>query len=148
MSMNFTAPGSLANCVDYWSGQAAGGVGAYNTNFLGSPTRARIVAAIAVPASAVGPVDADVEYFSFNLAINNQKTVGTGACTGCSVPVCLVLNSIKLTQGVGIGDFKIGDAGAPGSNIITWQGGAVGGGGCAATPAKNATWGSVKSLYR
>ena len=149
-AMNFTAPVSLASCVDYWSGQAAGGIGAYNIGFGGNPARARIVAAIAVPASAVGPVDADVEYFSFNLTMNNAKTVGTGACAGCSIPVCLVLNSIKLTQGVGIGDFKLS---APGngidSNYITWQGGNIGGSGCpAATPAKNATWGTVKSLYR
>ncbi len=146
LSLNFVADPSNVNCIDEFSGTAAGGIGAYTIGFLGNPTRARMTAAIAT--ATPGPLDAGVEYFSFNMLINNAKTVGTGACAGCAVPVCMVLNSIKITQPVGVGDYKLSDAGAPGSNIITWQGGAVGGGGCAAVPARNATWGSVKSLYR
>ena len=146
MSLNFVADATNLICVDEFSGGGAGGVGAYTIGFAGNPTRARMVAAIAT--ASPGPLDANVEYFSFNMLINNLKTVGTGACTGCAAPVCLVLNSIKITQPIGVGDYKISDSNAPGSNIITWQGGAVGGGGCAATPAKNTTWGSVKSLYR
>ena len=146
MSLNFVADGGNTVCVDEFGGGGAGGIGAYTIGFLGNPTRARMTAAIAT--AAPGPLDADVEYFAFNMLINNLKTVGTGACAGCSVPVCLILNSIKITQGVGVGDYFLSQAGAPGSNIVTWQGGNVGGGGCSATPAKNATWGSVKSLYR
>jgi hypothetical protein len=146
LSLNFVADAGNAICLDEFSGGGAGGIGAYNMNFLGDPTRARMVAAIAT--AAPGPVDADAEYFAFNMLVNNTKTVGTGACAGCLTPVCIVLNSIKLTQPVGVGDFKLGDAVGPGTNIITWQGGAIGGGGCAATPARNATWGSVKALYR
>lgn len=145
LSVNFSPP-AIVICVDPWVGQAAGGIGAYTIGFGGNPTRARMTVAVATPAP--GPIDANVEYFSMNMAVSNAKTVGTGACTGCTVPVCLVLNSIKITQPVGVGDFKLGNSGSPGSNIITWQGGAVGGGGCGAVPARNATWGSVKSLYR
>jgi hypothetical protein len=32
---------------------------------------------------------------------------------------------------------------------VTWQGGAIGNGGCpAATPTQNRTWGALKALYR
>ena len=147
LSVNFVANAANGVCVDEFQGGGAGGIGAYTVGYGGNPARARLVMAIATAAPA--PLDADVEYFAFNMLINNAKTVGTGACTGCLTPVCIVLNSIKLTQGVGIGDYVLSQPGAPGSNFITWQGGAVGDGGCpAATPAKNATWGTVKSLYR
>ena len=147
LSVNFVANAANAVCIDEFSGAGAGGIGAYFIGYGSNPARARMVMAIAT--ASPGPIDADVEYFAFNLLINNAKTVGTGACTGCNVPVCIVLNSIKLTQGVGIGDFVLSQPANPASNYITWQGGAVGDGGCpAATPAKNATWGTVKSLYR
>lgn len=154
LSANFTAPGSIVNCVDYWSGQAAGGIGAYTqvapgggwTIPLGVEAQhARMVIAIAVPAGAVGPIDADVEYFSANIVFNNTKTVGTGACAGCADPVCIVLNSVKLTQAVGIGDFTLTTPTAVGANLVTWQGT---GADCNAVPVRNATWGAVKSLYR
>jgi len=146
LSLNFVADAGNNVCVDEFSGAGAGGIGAYFIGFSGNPTRARIVAAIAT--ASPGPLDADVEYFSFNMLISNIKTVGSPACAGCLSPICIVLNSINITQGIGIGDFKLTNPVSPASNVITWQGGAVGGGGCAATPARNATWGSVKSLYR
>ncbi|MEY4374897.1 MAG: hypothetical protein RL760_1064, partial [Candidatus Eisenbacteria bacterium] len=42
---------------------------------------------------------------------------------------------------------------APGSNVVTWQGGAgvsstLGGGCPAAVPTRNSSWTGVKSLYR
>jgi hypothetical protein len=148
LSVNFVANAGNAICVDEFSGGGAGGIGAYNIGYGGNPARARLTMAIAT--AAPGPIDADVEYFAFNMLINNAKTVGTGACAGCLTPVCIVMNSIKLTQPVGVGDFVLGQPGnGTDSNFITWQGGVIGGSGCpAATPARNATWGSVKSLYR
>ena len=144
LSVNFVANAGNAVCVDEFSGGGAGGIGAYFIGFGGNPARARIVMAIAT--AAPGPIDVGVEYFAFNLLINNAKTVGTGACAGCTVPVCLVLNSIKLTQPIGVGDFVLSQTGAPASNYITWQTGYPG---ClGATPTRNTTWGSVKSLYR
>ena len=152
LSTNFVAPGSLANCLDAWSGQGAGGIGAYTQVAPGGgwtiPTineaqHARMVIAIAT--ASPGPIDADAEYFSGNILINNAKTVGTGACVGCTEAVCIVLNSLKITQGVGIGDFTLSTPVTAGSNIVTWQGI---GADCNAVPVRNATWGAVKSLYR
>ena len=152
LSTNFVAPGTLVNCVDAWNGQAAGGIGAYTQVAPGGgwsipgavqAQHARMVIAIATPAP--GPIDADVEYFSGNVLINNSKTVGTGACAGCTDPVCIVLNSLKITQGVGVGDFTLSTPVSANSNMVTFQGS---GADCNAVPVRNATWGAVKSLYR
>ncbi|MFN8589522.1 MAG: hypothetical protein U0704_17150 [Candidatus Eisenbacteria bacterium] len=147
LSANFIDPGASGDCIDYWQSQASGGVGAYNTNIVpGATNRARILLVAAVaPANAV-PVDADAEYYSFTLQIGNQKTVGTGACAGCTDPVCIVLNEIKLTQPAGVGDFRIQNP--ANRNYVTWQNPNAAGGCPAATPARNTTWGQVKSLYR
>lgn len=146
LTVNFVANAGNLACVDEFSGAGAGGIGAYTVS-ASNPNRARLTVAIAVPASSITPVVAGTEYFAMNLLISNAKTVGTGSCAGCSTPVCLVLNSIKLTQPVGVGDVLIGNP--AGNNAITWQGGAIDGGGCpAAVPTRNTTWGAVKSLYR
>ncbi len=152
-SMNFVPPGSAAVCADWSGGQAAGGIGAYSIGARG-PNTARIVAAIAVPAAALADLFAGQEYFSYNVVMNNAKTVGTGACDGCLVPVCIVYNSVKVTTQLPANDRNFtGPTNGTDSNYATWQGGGIpqtpGGSGCgAATPTRNSTWGAVKSLYR
>ena len=145
LSANFVSPGP--DCVDYWSGQASGAVGAYNTAIVpGATNRARILLVAAVAPSNAAPLDADVEYYSFTMTVTNTKTAGATGCAGCLDPVCIVLNEIKLTQPAGVGDIRIQNPAA--RNYVTWQNGVVTGGCPAATPARNATWGQVKSLYR
>ncbi len=152
LSTNFVAPASLLNCVDAWAGQAAGGIGAYTQvapaggwtiPTVNEAQHARMVIAIATPSP--GPIDANVEYFSGNVLINNSKTVGLNACAGCTDPVCIVLNSLKITQGVGVGDFVLSQPVSANSNMVTFQGT---GADCNAVPVRNTTWGSVKALYR
>jgi hypothetical protein len=146
LSVSSTIPATAINCINEFSAQATSGIGAYNIGF-GGANRARLVIAEAVPASALAAVDPSGEYFSINVSVSNSKTVGAGACAGCSTPVCIVLNSIKLTAGGGDLDEFIGNAAV--SNAVTWQGGAIGGNGCPlAVPTHNTTWGAVKSLYR
>lgn len=153
LSMNFSAPGTAVVCTDWAAGQSAGGIGAYNIGIAG-PNTARIVAAIAVPASALADLFAGQEYFSNNVVINNAKTVGTGSCAGCTVPACIVFNSCKVTTQIAANDRTVsGPTNGTDSNYATWQGGAGAtsprGTGCGqATPTRNSTWGSVKSLYR
>ena len=153
LSMNFTIPSSALNCADWAQAQAAGGIGAYNIGARG-PNTARVVAAIAVPSTALQDLSGGQEYFSFNLVVSNIKTVGaTGSCTGCSTPVCIVFNSINLTTPILQNNIKLsGPSNGTDADFCTWQGGAgviVGGTpGCgAATPTHNATWGAVKALY-
>jgi len=153
LAMNFVANAADAVCLDWAQGAAAGGIGAYNIGARG-PNTARIVAAIAVPASALADLFAGTEYFSYNLLINNAKTVGTGACAGCNIGVCIVYNSVKVTTQVAANDrIIVGATNGTDSNFATWQGGGVPVvgqvSGCgAATPTRNSTWGAVKSLYR
>ena len=146
-------------CIDWTDGQAVGGIGAYCTIDFPCimPPPGANVAVIkvidAVQQSLAATLTAGVEYFDFTLNISNAKTVGTGSCTGCTVPVCIVLNSIRV---VDVGDQHsrfISTPTVPGSNYVTWQGGGspdVGGViGCpAATPVRRSTWGGVKTLYR
>jgi len=159
LTMNSTISASAVNCLDWANGAAAGGIGAYNIGARGANT-ARLVAALAVAADAAADLVPGTEYFSFNLNINNLKTVGTGSCAGCQNPVCIVFNSIAVVQPVPLVGVKLtGPSNGTDSNFATWQGGAgvtvppgpwTGGGiGCpAATPTTNKTWGQVKTLYR
>jgi len=152
LGFNVTANPNDVVCVDWAAGQSAGGIGAYNTE-LGtidgslSAQHRRLKIALAVPLSALADLVAGTEYYSCNVTVNNAKTVGTGACAGCTTPMCIVLNSVKVTTNTpgGAGDVTLGNASAANSNIVTWQGT---GPNCLLVPTKNVTWGSVKSLYR
>jgi hypothetical protein len=109
------------------------------------PNQARIKIVEAVTQQNATDLLGAQPYFAFNMTISNQTTVGTGACAGCEIPVCIVLNSINVIAGTVENRF-ISNAAAPGANFVTWQGG---GPGCpGATPTRNATWGAVKSMYR
>ena len=153
LGLNAIIAGSAVNCADWASGQAAGGIGAYNIGVAGANT-ARIVAALAVPASALADIFPGQEYFSYNMTLNSAKTVGSPSCAGCQTPVCIVFNSVKITTQVPANDRTLsGPAHGGDSDFCTWQGG-VGivsprGQDCGgATPTRNSTWGAVKSLYR
>jgi hypothetical protein len=159
MAANFLANPADVVCVDWTAGLSVGGVGAYcvSTNqCVGAPSAPDV--AIVKMIHAVAPTDATflgggVEYYDFTLTINNTKTVGTGSCAGCNVPVCIVLNSINVVARDNVEQRFLSTPTVPGSNFITWQGGGSPstpqGIGCpAATPTRRTTWGSVKSLYR
>jgi len=144
INLDFT--GGPFGCYDYWQGGASGGV----SEDAPVGNRARIKALGALPAGSplIGPIAEGTEVYSFKININNAKSAGLGACAGCNAGVTLVLNSIKINQPVsepGGGKF-MSSPGAGNGQCATWQGG--GGVGCGATPARNATWGSVKALYR
>lgn len=146
LSINSVANPSWVACVD-WANEMAGiAVATYTIGFHG-PATTRVTMVSAPPAPYPSLV-AGQEYFSFNLNINNQKTVGTGACAGCTVPICARLASIKLvTPTTPVNDVLLsGPTNGTDSDFVTWQNGAAA---ClAATPARRETWGAVKSLYR
>jgi len=161
-SLHFDILGDLSEsvCQDPWFGHsAAGGIAAY-CGQLGTcvdhPSSANVVrfkAAAAVPPSQLMSLSVGTEYFAFHLGIDHARTVGTGSCGGCATPVCIVLNTIRLSRPTGLGDRFMGAGSAPGSNVATWQGGGspVNGAnvGCpAATATHRSAWAEVKSLYR
>jgi hypothetical protein len=140
---NFTA--GPFTCYDYWQ---AGAIGALSQD-VAVGNRARVKGVFALPAgdARITSVPEGTEVYSFKANINNAKSVGLGACAGCPLGACIVLNSIKINQPVGTpGGGKFISATAM-RNHATWQGG-IGADCYAATPAKNTTWGSVKALYR
>jgi len=141
--------GTGTNCFDWASGQATVAIAAYQLAKHGLPNEARILSISAVPVSALGQLFGTFEYSTMALSVNELATVGTGSCEGCSTPVCLVYNSVNITTSGNLNNTLLTQEASPGSNICTWQGGAIGGNGCpGATPTRNATWGSVKALYR
>lgn len=155
------------SCVDWALGTAVGGVGNYDLGFRGSQT-ARLFAASAVPPTAPVNLRAGQEYFALSLTINHAKTVGTNACGGCTIPVCIFLSRITLATRPGDVLLERG-ANFLGSQYVTWQNGYpinvrqlcdTRSDPCPAhytmfdcvlatpTNSHGSTWGQVKSLYR
>jgi len=141
-----TAPST--NCTDFWQGQAQGGIAAYQTYWTdprvpsGSPNAARIKLAEALPASAPVSLTAGTEYYAFKLVISNTKTVGTGACGGCSVPACISLYSITARELDGTTAVLTAPITA---SVVYWQGASSCPG--ADVPPPQA-WGQIRSLLR
>ncbi|MCE9628124.1 MAG: hypothetical protein K8R56_09435 [Candidatus Eisenbacteria bacterium] len=167
-------PAGSVNCVDWGGGQTAGGIGTYNIGFLGANT-ARLLVVAAVPQSSLATIVPGQEYFAFGLTIDHAKTVGSGACAGCNVPVCIFVSSMTLTTPVAANDVMLGQgANFLGSSYATWQNGyptnvsrfCNGGPGVPRAPncvpanttfqcvlatptnSRRSTWGAVKALYR
>lgn len=163
LSTSSIPPTDAVNCLDFWQGLASGGIASYTTPYYTTPDRARLMGIFALAPADVATLQPNTEYFAFRLTINHSKTIGTGACFGCVTPVCIGLSHLKLTRPVGYGDLMLIDETSPRSSVVSWQGGPastdftvgpIGPGtvrvvSCsAATPARNQTWGSIKSLYR
>ena len=144
--------GNATNCLNPWAGGQLGGGYQYATGFGGNAARARVLFAFARDTET--SLSPGQQYIAAMFTLDMIKDVdfGQGVCTGCSVPACLVLNQVELYQTAGQAppqqDIYILNTQAT-RNYVTWQGGAIPGSGCPAeTPTKNATWGSVKALYR
>ena len=145
LSLSIAAQDGAA-CPDMFSLAASMNIAAYQMG-LQSANTARILCVNAVQVAAIADLSGGQEYGIAKWTFNNAKTVGTGSCTGCQTAVCIVFNSANITTEGNLRNTKLTSEASLGSNYITWQGG--GGTNCpAATPTKNATWGSVKSLYR
>jgi hypothetical protein len=142
-NMDFT--GGPAECNDPWAGQASPGAN-YVSAFEGVPNRARGKGTGAIP--GITPITADTEWGICKLNIGGARTIGTGSCAGCLDGACFVLNDVFLTQPIGLGDYHISNP--IDRQHVSWQasGASIAGGCPGATPARQATWGSVKSLYR
>ena len=138
---NFDFTAGPFGCFDYWAGNASGGANYYPG--VGGPNRARILLVCAISEALAGPLDPNVETYSFKCSISSARTVGTLACPGCTDAACIVLNNIKVIQNPGLPARDVSNPAV--TNIARWRGGLTD---CSVTPAKNTTWGSVKALYR
>jgi len=89
------------------------------------------------------PLDANVEYYAFRFRVGDAKSVGTGACAGCSVPMCLLLTSLNVV-GATLGEQRIVSQPLV-NNMIYFNSGSTA---PCIVPTRATTWGAVKSLYR
>lgn len=166
LTANVIADPSATHCVDNFQAIGAGGIGSYSINFQCWPNRIRLTLAFGVPPQNAVTLNAGVEYFACNIVISHIKTVGTGACSGCAEPFCLIVNSIKLTSQSAPSRILVEPI-APYSAVVGWQGASPTLGyqppsgpptyfpgqwsisSCvSATPTSHPTWGAIKSLYR
>ena len=150
LSFNTVADASNVVCVDWAQGASSGGIGAYDgPSYHIDPSlwsrHRTLKIALAVPLDSLQNLLADTEYFSCNLVINHAKTVGTGACSGCSGSVCLVIQQMNITTPALANDIFLSGGTTPGSDMAHWQGS---GADCNLVPVKNKTWGEVKAMYR
>ena len=107
--------------------------------------RARLVVAVGyLKPTGPQPVPPGPEYYACRILIKHYRSYGDESCQGCSIPACIVLNTIQLFDNADIIDptiyFPLD------RNYVTWQADVPD---CPlSTPARRATWGQVKSLYR
>jgi hypothetical protein len=148
-SADFT--GGPFTCVDYWQ---AGAVGGYSIPDPPVGNRARIKMQAALPSqdSRITAIPEGTEVYTWKLTLNNSKTVGLGACAGCTDEVCIVYNSVLVTQAPGtVGHGNQLYSSPAVSQHVFWQGWSTTDPAhlCpAVTPTRNRTWGSIKAIYR
>ena len=146
-SFDFSSDPSMS-CTDMWQGTGIGGIGSYHTFWTtpqvssGVASQASIRFGAAVPIDSPLQLTAGVEYYAFKLMVNNAKTSGSGSCSGCSTPVCILLSNLNVVQS---DDQHEALTVAQTSNIVTWQGATNCPG---AMTQQNATWGQIRSILR
>ena len=148
VSGDFTSAPQIG-CVDPFQGQAQGGIAAYQTTLypppfpinVPPPNRFRLKVGLGMMTNISIPGDG-TEYYAFRGTINYTKTIGTGACGGCSTPLAMVLTEIGSTGEASGVEYIMMPAS---NNCLAWQPGPAG---CYIVPARATTWGQVKSLYR
>ncbi len=134
-------------CTDYWAGQAQGGLASYTSSLMHNAYgRGRIYMIAAIPTALATPLDPSLEYAMMMLTITRAKTTGTGACGGCNIPVGIYLTEIKLTQPVGVGDYRMSYP--AGHASVGWQMAVEGTYFQCGDPVRNSTWGAIKAQYR
>jgi hypothetical protein len=113
----------------------------------GGPNRGRIVGSVWTTTPIAIAANENCHGFHINF-LPSVATEAGGSCAGCQTPAAIVWNSATIGElahgGVVPEDVPITGAGIVG-NCATVNGATSV---CAATPARNRTWGALKSLYR
>jgi hypothetical protein len=154
LSANFDFTSGFSACFDYWQGAAVGGTSMDPP--AGNRTRIKVLAALAPGDPHIVPIAEGTEVYSFKVRINNAKTTGLGACSGCDAGACIVLDQIRLNQTTPLPSFIIQPPAT--RKYVGWQCPAYpvyydhslyncSFAGCL-TPATSPTWGQLKQLYR
>lgn len=164
LTLSVTPGVESSGCLNAFDASSVSSFASYIQPYPGSVYQ-RMFMIVANPFSEVMEAPADQEMFVARVAISHEKTAGTGACPGCAVPTCVGLNQFRINRLVDQPVLRVSEETIPGSSNVTWQGASAGsyvdthtGGNfpgpyrvleCALpVPARNQTWGSIKSLYR
>jgi hypothetical protein len=137
-------PAMGGSCPTIWDRVTPAGNNVTAISGIDGPNRVRFLLGAVLASQDAYDLEGDgvTELSVFKFTILNTKTVGTGSCAGCTTGACLVLNEIQLYTLSHY--FRITTPLS--NNFITYNSGAPA---CAAsTPARNRTWGAIKSLYR
>ena len=121
LSANLDPEPNPSNCVDIWGSIATGGIAGYTLNYPSGTDRLRMLVFFGLPTGQTRTVSSGVEYVAANVLITNIKTVGTGACAGCQVPVCLLASQLVVRRPVGVGNVFLSESFAPNSALASWQ---------------------------
>jgi hypothetical protein len=78
------------------------------------------------------------EYAVLRLTLRPARTIGPGACDGCSTPMTITLSLVTMIRSDGNESHRITDPAT--RNVVTWHG--------LPTPVLPTTWGAIKRLYR
>jgi hypothetical protein len=135
------ATGPTATCADWTEGRAvfmAPSVYQFDARVI------RFDLGCAIDASDPASVVAGQEYYAGGVTILNGRTVGTGACAGCSTGMDFMLSTLAVTGLSGMRDeyHEWNYPGSPHPYVphLFWN--------STSTPTRNTTWGQVKGLYR
>ena len=132
----------METCADYWElNGALSLLAAYIIPLDANAKRARMRIFFALSPGTGTAMDPALEHYSFRLKLTRSKTVGEGACGGCLAPMYFTLREIRLTQPVGVGDYRMQDP--VHSVYASWNAF-----GSCYVSARNTTWGAIKAQYR
>jgi hypothetical protein len=166
LALNLTSVPAGPTCSPWYGAVDPGGLIWVSSFQWPSPSYSQLhcAAASAVPVT----LSAGQELTLCTLRISHSKTVGANACSGCTTPLCIGFGDLVLTHPAPTPDEAlVGNV----ASTVSWQGAHVAGytpipkhydplhGGvvpywgdlqCTTgpVPARNRTWGVIKTLYR
>ncbi len=154
-SANFTgAPyNTSANCSDIWQGQGSGGLTVYADHLTPGWNVDPNVAQMSGTFLLAEPraLRAGTEWYACQFLFDRSSSTGTGACARCTIPMTWKVHKLRLFSSQSYLDLVDEDLEAWNACAF-WQATTVP---CAwwdswvepPVPARNATWGQIKSLY-
>jgi hypothetical protein len=141
-------PGNFTGCVKFWG--APLGAWTYTPGFMGEPNCARLAMSWTVVGSP-RPYTAGTQIGAFAATLdNNHQTSDPNnppayVCAGCQDGVCILFVQLTVYQTAGAPGGNIEMTSEDVRNLVQWQQTSF----CFfVSPARRATWGQVKSLYR
>lgn len=149
VAMSFDPTVLTTSCEDLWAGNVPMSVFQVQPSPHGLPYELRLNGGAALPMGSEIHVPADGrELVISRLMIQRSKSTGAGACAGCIVGACLLLNEAYLQQPIPLPIYRVTNPAA--NTLVVWNdyyGGYFHCGGVWDV-ARNRTWGQVKGSYR